>query len=34
MVHTHQAFETVGRVLTALMIGSLIGGETSVLAYE
>ena len=34
MAHTHQAFETIGRVLAALINGSHIRGETSVWACE
>ena len=34
MAHPHQAFETMGRLLATLIIGSHIGGETSVEACE
>ena len=34
MAHTHQAFETIGRVLAAVINGSHIRGETSVRACE
>lgn len=34
VAHIPQTFETIGRLLAALIFGSLIGGETGVWAFE